>query len=126
MAVWAVMAAPLLISTDLTTIRPEFKEILLNRGVIAVNQDVLGKQGTRRDDGAPYAANFTYYDMQLPQQAYTVEDLYKEESERSWGPEGDFETRINPSEMRYVKNTGSSAEVVRESGIYEALEPVKG
>ncbi|KOB71380.1 Alpha-N-acetylgalactosaminidase, partial [Operophtera brumata] len=80
--------------TDLTTIRPEFKEILLNRGVIAVNQDVLGKQGTRAlrtplpsrtttcsylskptlsSSGAPYAATFTYYDMQLPQQAYTVE-----------------------------------------------------
>lgn len=47
MAVWAVMAAPLLISTDLMTIRPEFREIILNRDIIAVNQDKLGKQGTR-------------------------------------------------------------------------------
>lgn len=47
MAVWAILAAPLLISTDLATIKPEFKEILLNQDVIAVNQDPLGKQGTR-------------------------------------------------------------------------------
>lgn len=47
MAVWAILAAPLLISTDLATIRPEFKAILLNRDIIAVNQDPLGKQGMR-------------------------------------------------------------------------------
>ncbi|CAB3231837.1 unnamed protein product [Arctia plantaginis] len=47
MAVWAVLAAPLLISTDLATIRPEFKEILLNKDIIAVNQDPMGKQGLR-------------------------------------------------------------------------------
>lgn len=47
MAVWAVMAAPLLMSTDLATIRPEFKEILLNKDIIAINQDPMGKQGLR-------------------------------------------------------------------------------
>ncbi|KAG6458472.1 hypothetical protein O3G_MSEX010893 [Manduca sexta] len=47
MAVWAVLAAPLLMSVDLATIRPEFKEILLNKDIIAVNQDELGKQGLR-------------------------------------------------------------------------------
>lgn len=47
MAVWAILAAPLLISTDLNTIRPEFKEILLNKDIIAVNQDQLGRQGKR-------------------------------------------------------------------------------
>lgn len=47
MAVWAILAAPLLMSTDLKNIRPEFREILLNRQVIAVNQDPLGIQGLR-------------------------------------------------------------------------------
>lgn len=45
MAVWAILAAPLLISTDLKAIRPEYREILLNREIIAVNQDQLGIQG---------------------------------------------------------------------------------
>ncbi|XP_031765772.2 alpha-N-acetylgalactosaminidase-like [Galleria mellonella] len=47
MAVWSILAAPLLMSVDLATIKPEFKEILLNRDIIAVNQDKLGKQGLR-------------------------------------------------------------------------------
>lgn len=47
MAIWAVLAAPLLMSNKLTEIRPEFKEILQNEEVIRVNQDALGIQGTR-------------------------------------------------------------------------------
>ena len=47
MAIWAVLASPLLMSVDLRTIRPEFKAILLNREVIGVNQDPLGVQGRR-------------------------------------------------------------------------------
>jgi hypothetical protein len=47
MAVWAVLAAPLLISADLATMKPEFKKILLNKDIIAVNQDKMGKQGLR-------------------------------------------------------------------------------
>lgn len=45
MAIWSIMAAPLLMSTDLTKIDPKFKDILLNKKVIAVNQDPLGIQG---------------------------------------------------------------------------------
>ncbi|XP_053614968.1 alpha-N-acetylgalactosaminidase-like isoform X2 [Plodia interpunctella] len=47
MAVWSILAAPLLMSVDLATIRPEFKEILLNKDIIDVDQDKMGKQGIR-------------------------------------------------------------------------------
>lgn len=47
MAVWAILAAPLLMSTDLRNIRPEFKSILLNKDVIKISQDPLGIQGRR-------------------------------------------------------------------------------
>jgi len=47
MALWAIMAAPLLMSVDLRTIRPEYKAILQNRKIIAVDQDPLGIQGRR-------------------------------------------------------------------------------
>ena len=47
MALWAIMAAPLMMSVDLRTIRPEFKAILQNRKIIAVDQDPLGIQGRR-------------------------------------------------------------------------------
>lgn len=45
MAMWAILAAPLIMSNDPRKMRPEFKEILLNKKVIAVNQDSLGIQG---------------------------------------------------------------------------------
>ncbi|KAH8396631.1 hypothetical protein KR215_001636, partial [Drosophila sulfurigaster] len=47
MAVWAVLAAPLIMSNDLAKVEPRVKAILQNRDVIAVNQDPLGIQGRR-------------------------------------------------------------------------------
>ncbi|MFB7378430.1 NPCBM/NEW2 domain-containing protein [Kitasatospora purpeofusca] len=44
-SLWAQMAAPLLIGTDLRTADPATYDILLNRDVIAVDQDPLGRQG---------------------------------------------------------------------------------
>jgi alpha-galactosidase len=43
---WAVMAAPLLIGADLRKVKQADFDILLNREVIAVDQDRLGVQGT--------------------------------------------------------------------------------
>lgn len=47
MAIWAILAAPLLMSADVDTIRPEDRAILLNSHAIAINQDPLGKPGRR-------------------------------------------------------------------------------
>ena len=47
MAVWAILAAPLLASLDLRSVRPVSKALLQNKGAIAVNQDPLGIQGRR-------------------------------------------------------------------------------
>lgn len=44
-SLWSIMASPLLIGTDLRTIKPAALEILLNKEVIAVDQDPLGVQG---------------------------------------------------------------------------------
>jgi alpha-galactosidase len=46
-SLWAILAAPLLAGNDLPNMKPEIKAILTNRDVIAINQDSLGKQGTR-------------------------------------------------------------------------------
>jgi alpha-galactosidase len=46
-SLWAILAAPLLAGNDLTKMKPEIKAILTNRDVIAIDQDALGKQGTR-------------------------------------------------------------------------------
>ncbi|XP_028816178.1 alpha-galactosidase A isoform X2 [Denticeps clupeoides] len=47
MALWAMMAAPLIMSNDLRNICPRSRELLQNPHVIAVNQDPLGRQGVR-------------------------------------------------------------------------------
>jgi alpha-N-acetylgalactosaminidase len=44
-ALWAVFAAPLLMSADLRSMPEGSREILLNEEVIAVNQDPMGHQG---------------------------------------------------------------------------------
>ncbi|HEY6491029.1 MAG: glycoside hydrolase family 27 protein [Terracidiphilus sp.] len=46
-SMWAMLAAPLLAGNDLTNMKPEVREILMNREVIAIDQDRLGKQGSR-------------------------------------------------------------------------------
>ncbi|MET9072357.1 NPCBM/NEW2 domain-containing protein [Streptomyces sp. NPDC004232] len=45
-SLWSIMAAPLLIGTDLRKATPATFDILDNEDVIAVDQDPLGKQGT--------------------------------------------------------------------------------
>lgn len=46
-SLWALMASPLMAGNDLTHMSDETKRILLNRAVIAVDQDPLGKPGDR-------------------------------------------------------------------------------
>ncbi|XP_041846454.1 alpha-galactosidase A [Melanotaenia boesemani] len=45
MALWAIMAAPLLMSNDLRNICPRSKMLLQNSRIIEISQDPLGKQG---------------------------------------------------------------------------------
>lgn len=47
MALWAMMSAPLLMSVDLRTMKPEFKGILQNKNLVGINQDKLGVFGKR-------------------------------------------------------------------------------
>jgi len=52
-ALWAMLAAPLIVNLDVRAMDKETAEILLNREIIAINQDSLGKQAvtlfTRND-----------------------------------------------------------------------------
>jgi len=47
MSLWSLLAAPLLAGNDLSKMSDETKSILLNKEVIAIDQDSLGKQGDR-------------------------------------------------------------------------------
>ncbi len=46
-SMWAMLASPLLAGNDLPNMKPEIKEILTNKDVIAIDQDKLGKQASR-------------------------------------------------------------------------------
>jgi alpha-galactosidase len=47
MTMWAMLAAPLIAGNNLTQMTPEISAILMNKEVIAIDQDTLGKQGGR-------------------------------------------------------------------------------
>ncbi len=47
MSLWSLLAAPLLAGNDVRQMSEATKDILLNREVIAIDQDPLGKQATR-------------------------------------------------------------------------------
>jgi len=46
-SLWAILAAPLMAGNDLGNMRPEIRDILTNKEVIAIDQDPLGRQGRR-------------------------------------------------------------------------------
>ena len=51
-SLWAILAAPLIAGNDLRDMKPEIREILTPKEVIAVDQDPAGNQGRRvRKDG---------------------------------------------------------------------------
>jgi alpha-galactosidase len=50
-SLWALLAAPLMAGHDVAAMTPEVRDILLNREVIAVNQDPLGVAGRKILDG---------------------------------------------------------------------------
>jgi alpha-galactosidase len=47
MTLWAMLAAPLIAGNNLTLMSPDTAAILMNKEVIAIDQDALGKQGDR-------------------------------------------------------------------------------
>jgi alpha-galactosidase len=47
MTLWAMLAAPLIAGNNLTKMTPEIGAILMNKDVLAIDQDALGKQGAR-------------------------------------------------------------------------------
>jgi len=47
MAIWSILAAPLIMGNDLRKVVPNHVSILLNKEAIAIDQDSLGKQGLR-------------------------------------------------------------------------------
>lgn len=57
MSIWAIWSAPFLISNDLRNLTAGAKELLLNKYVIAVDQDPLGVMGRMVSNVSGFARN---------------------------------------------------------------------
>jgi len=53
-SLWCMLSSPLMAGNDLQNMTPETKSILLNKEMIAVNQDTLGRQATCYRDNGDY------------------------------------------------------------------------
>jgi alpha-galactosidase len=105
MSMWCILAAPLMIGCDIRKMDETTKIILMNKDIIDIDQDALGKQGFRvyRNDGLeafkkPLTGNhvalallnrnstnnkinLSYKDLELdPDANYTVYDVWKHTS----------------------------------------------
>jgi alpha-galactosidase len=53
-SLWCLLASPLMAGNDIRSMTPEIKDILMNKEVIALNQDTLGIQGSKIRDDADF------------------------------------------------------------------------
>ncbi|XP_033106862.1 alpha-N-acetylgalactosaminidase-like [Anneissia japonica] len=135
-ALWAILAAPLLMGNDLRSVKPEFRDVLLNTDVIAVNQDPLGRMGqkiftdsVRRVEGwkreltnEKYAIVYfnrntkeeTLYKtsltaMRLPRNhTYDLRDLFLKKHFGHFKVEEEFKISIPPNGVRMFKTSSCS------------------
>jgi alpha-galactosidase len=88
---WSMLAAPLITGNDIRSMNAATKAILTNTDVIAVDQDPIGKQGTRvatpgtnlevwskefNRSGSAASITAKWTDIGLPAGAATVRDLF--------------------------------------------------
>ncbi|XP_057286628.1 alpha-N-acetylgalactosaminidase [Pezoporus wallicus] len=153
MALWTVMAAPLLMSTDLRTISPSAREILQNRLMIQINQDPLGIQGRRivkekslievflrplsqgasalvffsRRADIPYVYTTSLAKLHFPEDAvYEVQDVYSGEIIRGLKAGDNFSVTVNPSGvvMWFLYPVPQPWRIVRQQAPREGFRPV--
>jgi len=81
MAMWAMFAAPLLLSADLRVVNNQSKALMLHKGVIAINQDPLGKMAKRvywpQGKGQPQGDTQVWVKPIMPQGSYAIAVLNK-------------------------------------------------
>jgi len=125
MSMWCMLAAPLMIGCDVRNMSEATRTILLNKDIIAIDQDALGKQGFRvmRHDGVeawkkPLAGNrvaiallnrnstvrsvsVTWKDLELdPQMRFAVLDVWKHASRGN--SNGPLSAELKPHEAQVL------------------------
>ncbi|NOR88013.1 MAG: glycoside hydrolase family 27 protein [Bacteroidales bacterium] len=79
-SMWCMLAAPLMTGNDLKNMSKEIQEILVNKELIAINQDILGKQGFKiYDEG-----NFEIWQKPLSNGSIAICFLNLENKEKEY------------------------------------------
>jgi len=120
-SMWALFSAPLMVGTDVSNMSADTREILLNRAVIAVDQDPLGQQGRRvKKDG-----DFEVWSKQLADGGRAVVLLNRSAApatiEAAWTDIG-----YPASLAATVRDLWSGKEVTGQKGSYSAQVPSHG
>jgi Alpha galactosidase A len=93
-SMWATMAAPMLLSSNVRNLTAFQLETYLNKEVIAVNQDPLGRQGQRLV-GGPISSGGANGNVQATVQACTPGNTAQQ-----WA--------LNSPQQNYIQNIGSN------------------
>jgi len=130
-AMWAVMTSQLFLSSDLRTLSLEASKVVLNKEVIAVNQDKLGKMGqqiykeskfeiwTKELSNGAHAAVFFSRATDLPHnhtismkdlgftnpEGYLIRDLFAGKDLGFFGPSDKLSLMVNPNGVVIIKAT---------------------
>nr|XP_002130547.1 alpha-N-acetylgalactosaminidase-like [Ciona intestinalis]XP_026695194.1 alpha-N-acetylgalactosaminidase-like [Ciona intestinalis] len=146
---WAMLAAPLFMSNDLSKLEPDIKTVLQNRDVIAVNQDVLGVQGRRfikqdsiqvfskpldkgefavaafstRTDGTPHAIKFSLNDLKISgAKFYSLFDLFESKHLGKYSTAEELDIYVDPNGISMFRASPISVENIFVEEVFEINE----
>jgi alpha-galactosidase len=111
-SMWALFSAPLLAGNDISNMTADTKEILLNKEVIAVDQDPLGRQGRR----VKKTGDQEIWSKQLQDGSRAVVLLNR----------GPAPTKIADSLSASVRNLWTANDLGKQTGAYSAEVPSHG
>ncbi len=120
-SMWALLSAPLLAGNDLANMSADTREILLNKEVIAVDQDVMGLQGRR----VKKMGDLEVWSKQLADGGRAVALLNRSDKAATisadWTDIG-YPTTVSAA----VRDLWAKKDVGRKSGSYSAEVPSHG
>ena len=120
-SMWALLAAPLLAGNDLANMTPNIQEILLNKEVIAVDQDAMGLQGRR----VKKLGDLEVWSRQLADGGRAVALLNR--SDKAATITADWQELGYPAGLSAsVRDLWAKQDVGRKSGSYSAEVPSHG
>jgi alpha-galactosidase len=120
-SMWAIFAAPLLAGNDISNMTADTKEILMNKEVIAIDQDPLGQQGRR----VKKTGNLEIWSKQLQDGGRAVALLNRGSAATkmsvAWTDIG-YPDSLSAS----VRNLWTAKDIGKQSGSYSAEVPSHG